>query len=121
MDNQTFTINDPDALVRVWASVVLKIGFRLAAGVIAIGLAVAVVRREPLPETLGTPGDIFDALRSGRSTGILGAGIGVIILTPLATLFTILAAYIHIDNRRYASLTGVVIAILLVSLSLAAR
>ncbi len=115
------TADDPrsgDELLRRRTVVVLQTGFRLTAILIAAGLLLALVRREPLPHTLGNPAEILRGVVAGDPGSVIGLGIVSVILTPLVATGVICLTFARRGDRRQAAISGLVLAILLVSISL---
>ena len=116
----TINRDEGDALLRRRTVRVLEIGFRIAVLLLAAGLLLAVIRQEALPHEFGSPGDVLSEVFDGSPAGFLGLGIATIILTPLAATVAIMTTFLQQGDRRYATIAGAVIVILLASLSLSA-
>ena len=114
---RTMRTTDGERL-RELAARVLETGFRVAVAIMAVGLILAVIRQEALPSTLEQPADIADGILQGDPKAIVGLGIISIILTPFASTLVIAAAFYRQGDRRYAAVSGLVLAILLVSIGL---
>jgi hypothetical protein len=97
---------------------VLRGGFRIAAGLIVLGIAVALVRREPLQTRVDPIADIPGVLIHLHSSAFIDMAIIGIMLTPLASLFAILRSLVLIGDRRFAAYTLGVLLILSVSITL---
>lgn len=109
---------EDQAELRQNAARVLETGFRVAVVIMAIGLVLAVVRQEPLPSTLEGPADIARGIVRADPEAIIGLGILSIILTPFVSTLVIAVTFFRQGNRRYAAISGLVLAILLVSIGL---
>jgi uncharacterized membrane protein len=97
---------------------VLKTGFRIAAGLIIAGLVIALVRQQPLETHVDPISKIPDALVHLRSSAFIDLGIIGIMLTPLASVFTILRTFISRGDRTFAMYTLGVLVILSASIAL---
>ncbi|MBA2468151.1 MAG: DUF1634 domain-containing protein [Chloroflexia bacterium] len=115
--DRTMHTSDGERL-RELAARVLEIGFRVAVAIMAVGLVLAVIRQEALPSTLEQPADIAEGIVQGDPEAIVGLGIISIILTPFASTLVIAIAFYRQGDRRYAAISGLVLAILLVSIGL---
>lgn len=100
---------------------VLETGFRVAAAIMTIGLVLALVQREPLPDTMGQPRDLVSGLSSADPGSIIGLGIVTIILTPIVSTTAIAWTFYSQGDRRYATISGLVLLILLASIGLSLR
>ena len=109
-----------DDLVRARTIRVLQAGFRIAVALVAIGLLLAALKREALPHQLGDPGEIVRGVSQGDPGSVLGLGIVSVILTPLVATITIASTYMQQGDRRHATISAIVVLILLVSVSLSA-
>jgi uncharacterized membrane protein len=97
---------------------VLRTGFRIAAGLILAGLVIALVRQQPLKSEVDPISKIPDALVHLHSSAFIDLGIIGIMLTPLASVFTILRTFIARDDRTFAMYTLGVLVILSASIAL---
>lgn len=107
-----------DEVVRRRATLVLRSGFLITAFLVAAGSFLALVKREPLPHTIGNPADILRDVASGDPGSVVGLGIVTVILTPLAMAGVTCLTYARRGEYRQAGINGVVLAILLVSVLL---
>lgn len=100
-------------------STVLRIGFRIAAALLMVGLAIALVRQESLPTRVDSisqvPGAVFDL----RASGFIDLAIIAIVVTPVAAVIAIFRGFMIRGDRRYAGYTLAVLAVLAASISLA--
>lgn len=106
------------AHLRRLAANVLETGFRVAVAIMAVGLILALIRQEPLPSTLEQPAGIARGIVEGEPQAIIGLGIIAIILTPFASTIAITGAFLRQGDRRYATISGLVLLILLTSIGL---
>lgn len=101
------------------AITVLSWGWRISFAFIVVGLALALVRDQPLATELGTLGEVMDDLLSGRSNGFLGIGILAMILSPIVATATIALNFFRVGDRRYGIIASTVFGILMVSILMA--
>lgn len=106
------------ALLRNRAARVLQAGFRIAVAIMAVGLLLSAITREPLPATLGSPREIAQGIADGDPASLVAAGIIAVILTPFAATATIAWTFHSMGNRRYAAISTLVLLILFVSIGL---
>ena len=94
-------------------------GFRLGAALLALGIVVALVKREPLGHEADPIADVIATVRAGHASGIIDLAILWFMLTPVATVIVVAASFWRLGDRRYALLCLVVLAILGASVALA--
>ena len=94
-------------------------GFRLGAALLALGIVVALVKREPLGHEADPIPDVIAMLRAGHASGIIDLAILWFMLTPVATVIVVAASFWRLGDRRYALLSLIVLAILGASVTLA--
>jgi uncharacterized membrane protein len=94
-------------------------GFRIGAALLALGIVVALVKREPLGHEADPIPDVVAMVRAGYASGIIDLAILWFMLTPVATVIIVAASFWRLGDRRYALLCLVVLAILGVSVALA--
>ena len=94
-------------------------GFRLGAALLALGVVVALVKREPLEREADPIPDVIAMVRAGYASGIIDLAILWFMLTPVATVIVVAAAFWRLGDRRYALLCLIVLAILGASVTLA--
>ena len=94
-------------------------GFRLGAALLALGIGVALVKREPLGREADPIPDVIAMVRAGHASGIIDLAILWFMLTPVATVIVVAANFWRLGDRRYALLSLIVLAILGVSVALA--
>jgi uncharacterized membrane protein len=94
-------------------------GFRLGAGLLAIGVVVALIKGEPLGHVADSFSDVVAALRAGRAAGIIDLAILWFMATPVVTVLVVAVSFWRLGDRRYALLSLVVLAILGASIALA--
>ena len=94
-------------------------GFRLGAALLALGIVVALVKREPLGREADPIPDVLAMVRAGYASGIIDLAILWFMLTPVATVIVVAATFWRLGDRRYALLCLIVLAILGASVALA--
>jgi uncharacterized membrane protein len=94
-------------------------GFRLGAALLALGIVVALVKREPLGHEADPISDVVATVRAGYASGIIDLAILWFMLTPVATVIVVAASFWRLGDRRYALLSLIVLAILGASVTLA--
>lgn len=96
---------------------VLRWGFRISLGLILLGLVVGLIRDESLGSELGSPVRVFEQFIEGHSAGILGIGILVMIISPIAATISITIDFFRVKDIRYGYLSLAVVLILLASIA----
>jgi hypothetical protein len=94
-------------------------GFRLGAALLALGIVVALVKREPIGHEADPLSDVIATVLAGHAAGIIDLAILWFMLTPVATVIVVAVSFWRLGDRRYALLSLVVLAILGVSIALA--
>ena len=94
-------------------------GFRLGAALLALGIVVSLVKREPLGHEADPFADVIATVRAGYASGIIDLAILWFMLTPVATVIVVAATFWRLGDRRYALLSLVVLTILGASVALA--
>jgi uncharacterized membrane protein len=94
-------------------------GFRLGAALLALGIVVALVKREPLGHEADPIPDVIAMLRAGQASGVIDLAILWFMLTPVATVIVVAFSFWRLGDRRYALLCLIVLAILGASVTLA--
>jgi hypothetical protein len=94
-------------------------GFRLGAALLALGIVVALVKREPLGHEADPIREVVAMVRAGYASGIIDLAILWFMLTPVATVIVVAASFWRLGDRRYALLCLIVLAILGASVALA--
>lgn len=107
-----------ESQLRTRVARVLETGFRVAVAIMALGLLLSAIAREPLPDTLGQPRELVIGLTRVDPHSVIGLGIMAIVLTPIASTIVIAWTFHEQGNRRYAAISGVVLLILLISIGL---
>jgi len=94
-------------------------GFRLGAVLLALGVVLALVKREPLGREADPIPDVIAMVRAGYASGVIDLAILWFMLTPVATVIVVAASFWRLGDRRYALLCLIVLAILAASVALA--
>jgi len=96
-------------------------GFRSGAALLAIGIIVSLVQREPL----GTVAEPFDevapSVLNGEAAGIIDLAILWMVSTPVVTVVMMIVGFFRLGDRRYALFSLVALAVLGISIGLALR
>ena len=103
------------------ATAVFRFGFWGSLALLTAGVVLLLARSESLPSRLVPLADIVSSLSTGSSASFITIGIVTMILTPVVSTLAICFTFIQQRDRRYATLTLVVLAVLLVSVSLSLR
>lgn len=93
-------------------------GFRLGAALLALGIVVALLKREPIGHEADSFGDLAAALRAGHASGIIDLAILWFMATPVVTVLVVGVSFWRLGDRRYALLSLLVLGILGVSIAL---
>ncbi len=101
------------------AITVLTWGFRLGAALLAAGLALALVRREPLNRSADPFSEVVPTLRAGEAAGVVDLAIIWFMLTPVAVVAVVGVGFWRAGDRSYALLSLLVLAVLGASVALA--
>jgi uncharacterized membrane protein len=96
-------------------------GFRIAAGLLAIGVAISLVRGDALDSALPEIQTMLDGVLELDGAAFIGLSIFAIILTPVVTTLTIALNFFRLGDRRYGACTLVVLAILAFSIAWSQR
>ena len=111
----------PAELAPVYATAIRSLtwGFRLGAALLAVGLALAAIRREPLNHEADPFAEVVPAVVDGRAAGIVDLAILWLMATPVATVILVGIGFLRAGDRRYAVISSLVLVILGVSIALA--
>jgi uncharacterized membrane protein YfcA/uncharacterized membrane protein len=115
-DNAIVTISESEETLRARTQQVLQGGFRLSVVLLVLGLALSLLRRQALPDTLGSPVVIFEGLLDGNGASLVALGILAVIATPFVAAAVIAWSFYQEGDRRYAGIAALVLAILVGSL-----
>jgi uncharacterized oligopeptide transporter (OPT) family protein len=94
-------------------------GFRLGAALLALGIVVALAKREPLGREADAIPNVIAMVRAGYASGIIDLAILWFMLTPVVTVIVVAVSFWRLGDRRYALLSLIVLAILGASVALA--
>lgn len=98
---------------------VLTWGFRGGGALLALGIVVALVKREPIGAVADPIPEVAAKALSGSAAGIIDLAILWFMLVPAVTVIVVAAGFWRLGDRRYAMLSLVVLAILGASIALA--
>ncbi len=101
------------------AGSVLTWGFRVAAGLLTVGIGVALLRQEPLATRAEPLPEVISGLLDGDARGIVDLAIVAMIATPVMTTLAVAIGFLRLGDRLYAALSLVVLAILGTSIAVA--
>jgi len=108
--------SSPDQLAR-WVSRTLAAGTALAIGTIAVGVLAGLVTGDAsVPPGHGLSAQIG----AGRPASIVAIGLLLLTLTPIAQLLPAVAAFARQGERRYAAISALLLALLLIGIAVAA-
>lgn len=94
-------------------------GFRIGAAILALGVLVALAKREPIGHEAAPIGSVLSAVAAGQAAGIIDLAILWFMATPVVTVLVVAVSFWRMGDRRYTLLSLVVLAILGVSIALA--
>lgn len=86
---------------------------------VGVGFAITIFSNEQVETEMGNPGEVLRNLLDGHASGFFGAGIGVMILTPVVTVAAAAATFFWAGDRRYGLITTAVAIILTLSIAFA--
>jgi hypothetical protein len=95
---------------------VLRRMFAVSAGLLVLGIVVAVIRREPLGERVDPLDEVLPAVLAGHASGIIDLAILWLMAAPVVATIVVLAGFLRMGDRRYAFVTGLVLAVLAASI-----
>ena len=101
------------------ATAVLAWGFRLGALLLAAGLVLALIRREPLNRSADPFSEVLPTVRAGEAAGVVDLAIIWFMLTPVAVVAVVAVGFWRAGDRAYALLSLLVLAVLGTSIVLA--
>ena len=97
----------------------LRLGFRGGALLLAAGLVLALMRREPLESTAEPFGTVLPSALRGDASGIVDLAILWMVATPVVTVLIVTIGFLRISDRRYVAMSLLALAVLCVSIALA--
>jgi uncharacterized membrane protein len=103
------------------ATTVFRAGFRGSAAFLIVGIGLIVFRSQSLPPHLAPLDEVMSGLLEGSAASFIALGILVMILTPVVSTTTICLTFFQKRDQRYARLSGLVLLILILSISLSLR
>ena len=106
--------HEMDAIERVVRGI-LSWGIVAAVVCMAIGLVLGVLDAEGLPTRVVPVGEVLSGLAAFDPAAYLSLGLLVLIATPLVRVAASLVAFARLHERRYVLVTGIVLAVMCVS------
>jgi uncharacterized membrane protein len=97
---------------------VLIIGLAICTALMLIGVGLDLVYQRDLPTSVPDIGEVVSRVLALRPSGLLALGLLVLIATPILRVIGSIGAFLYARDWRFASLTALVLVILLVSLVL---
>jgi uncharacterized membrane protein len=91
-------------------------GFRVSAAILALGVAVTLIRGDELETEATSFTNIVPDLIDGRGSAIVSLAILAMMVTPVATVIVVALGFSRIRDHRYARISMVVLAVLAVSI-----
>lgn len=110
-----------DATTLLYSNVVrvLRLGFRIAAGLLVTGLVIAVIRQEPLEHQTDPLPEIPSSLVHLHSAAFIDLAIIAIAMTPVAAVLTIFLGFRRAGEQFFARCAAGVLLVLCCSIALA--
>jgi uncharacterized membrane protein len=97
---------------------VLIIGLAISTSLMLVGVGLAILYGRDLPTTVPDVGDVLDRVFALRPSGFVALGLLVLIATPILRVVGSIGAFLYERDWRFAAITSLVLAILIVSLLL---
>lgn len=97
---------------------VLRYGFFVSAGILAIGVAWSLIDRHPLSTEVLPFQEIPGAIADGNPSGLIDLGILFMMLTPVMTVLVIALSFSRLGEKKFVTLTLGVLAILATSIAI---
>ena len=101
--------------IPVQVAVVLRIGFRIAAALLVLGIAIALIRQESFERRTDPFSDLPSVVMDLHANGFISLAIIAIVATPVAAVATILRGFLRRGETRFAGYTAGVLAVLIAS------
>jgi hypothetical protein len=101
------------------AETVLTGGFRIGAGLLALGIVLTLVRDEELEASVNPFPEVIPAVLDGRATGFVDLAILWMVAVPVVVVLVVAVGFARIADRRYAMLSLLALAVLGFSIGLA--
>lgn len=90
----------------------------LSFALIGIGFAIAILASQEVDAKMAGPGELLRQMFELQASGFFGAGIGVMILTPIVMIAAGAFSFFQAGDRRYGLITIGVAAILSFSIAI---
>lgn len=97
---------------------VLIVGLIISTALMLVGVGLYLFSQRDLPTTVPEIGDVIRRVRALRPSGFLALGLLVLIATPIVRVIGSIGAFVYERDWRFASLTTLVLLVLVVSLVL---
>lgn len=98
---------------------ILAWGFRLSLTFLGLGLLIALIQQEPLAEQVEPIGDVLGGLFDLQATAFIDLGIIILLLTPVATVATLVMGFIQARDRIFSLISVFVLGALALAILLA--
>lgn len=93
-------------------------GFRIGAGLLVLGLIMAIITGQPIGHVADPLVGIPGAVLAGQASGVIDLAIFWFMATPVVTVIAVAIGFLRLGDRRYALLSLVVLIILGASIAL---
>lgn len=97
---------------------ILRLGFTLSAIVLAAGIALSIIQGKELAGRTDSFSKVLPAVFRGDPHGVIDLSILLLMATPLATVISLVIGFWKIGDRRYAGISLLVVAILMISVTM---
>ena len=94
-------------------------GFRTGAALLAIGILLALARRESLNRVADPFAEVLPAVLDGEASGVVDLAIIWLMITPVLAVVVVALGFFRLGDRRYGALALLVLAVLGVTITLA--
>ena len=102
--------------IRLAAANTLMWGFRVTVAILAVGLAVTLLRGHDLETQATDFTDIIPGLLDGEGSAIVSLAILTMMITPVVTVIVTAWGFFRIGDRRYGRISLVVLGVLAISI-----
>lgn len=97
---------------------VLIIGLAISIALMLVGIRLALFYQRDLPTTVPDVGEVLSRVLALRPSGFVALGLLVLIATPILRVAGSVGAFLYEHDWRFAAITSLVLAILLISVLL---
>jgi hypothetical protein len=114
-------VSRPDDLASLSRAVMVLLtwGFRVGAALLALGIVLSLITRDPLNPVATPFADILPTIRAGRAAGVVDLAILWLMTVPVGAVVLLVVGFSRLGDRRYALISLFVLAVLGVSIALA--